>query len=233
MKCMLAQNLRKFREAKHYSRQQMAVFLGVTTVTYGNYETGAREPNLLTLMLLANKLDVTTDELLGFKSDVIKMPHDKYNDDNFLVVREAIERAGFRILEDETGCFDAGYIPKMKVWREGKLIAEDDWYHMNLMINRLISDAYNKINATVTKQIEMLYNKEMFYKEDTPEKWHLWRLMVDYDFLFADSEAPFADDVLPIIEGRAHNPFTQNARVENAEAWAKYVKRHDIDAIHI
>lgn len=230
MECSFAENLRRIREEKLLSRQQLAAAIGVTVTAYANYENGIREPNLTNLMILAQKLEVTTDELLGFRADVLQKPRDKYNDDNFEVVRGAMESAGFKI-EDQMN--EDGSV-EIKIWKSGKLLIQDDWAHMALMVNRIISDAYDEINSTVTKQIQMLYDRNLFFYEESPEKWHLWRLMVDYDFLFVDAEAPFSSDILPIIEGRQHNPFTKEARIENAEAWSKYVKRHmDIDSLHI
>ena len=43
----------------------MAKILGITVRGYRNYELGAREPNLSFLIALADKLDVSLDQLVG------------------------------------------------------------------------------------------------------------------------------------------------------------------------
>lgn len=48
-----------------YSQKDMAKELNITTSAYGYYEQGRNEPSLETIRILANKLDVSTDYLLG------------------------------------------------------------------------------------------------------------------------------------------------------------------------
>lgn len=51
-----------------FTAQQMADYLGISLRAYRFYESGSREPNLETLSNIANKLNVTTDYLLGRNS---------------------------------------------------------------------------------------------------------------------------------------------------------------------
>ena len=62
---MNTQNLKKAREAAHLTQSQVAEKLGVTHVTYQNYEYGKREPNNALLCNIADLFHVTTDYLLG------------------------------------------------------------------------------------------------------------------------------------------------------------------------
>lgn len=62
---MNTQNLKKAREATHLTQSQVAEKLGVTHVTYQNYEYGKREPNNALLCNIADLFHVTTDYLLG------------------------------------------------------------------------------------------------------------------------------------------------------------------------
>lgn len=58
-------NLKKAREAAHYTQTQAAVALGVSDGTYKNYEQGKREPNNALLSKIADLYHVSTDYLLG------------------------------------------------------------------------------------------------------------------------------------------------------------------------
>ncbi len=57
-------NLKKLRTEKHISQTKIAEKLGINQRTYSNYETSACEPNIETLINLANYFDVTLDYLV-------------------------------------------------------------------------------------------------------------------------------------------------------------------------
>ncbi len=66
----------KFGEILHNERirqnltaQQMANKIGISVRAYRFYESNSREPNLETLIQIANILNVSTDYLLGRNSD--------------------------------------------------------------------------------------------------------------------------------------------------------------------
>lgn len=65
-------NLKYYRENKKISRSKMAKCLGITPAAYGAYELGKREPNYDTLNNIASILNVSPNDLLGYKIDVSK-----------------------------------------------------------------------------------------------------------------------------------------------------------------
>ena len=64
-----AKNLRKFRKDKGYSQQKLAKILGYGYTAIANYESGRNEPSLDVLIVLAETLGVTVDELLGVEKN--------------------------------------------------------------------------------------------------------------------------------------------------------------------
>ena len=62
-----AKNLKRFRKQKGYSQQKLAKALDYGCTAIANYESGRNEPSLDTLVILADTLDVSVDELLGVK----------------------------------------------------------------------------------------------------------------------------------------------------------------------
>ena len=57
--------IREARKAKSLIMKELAQKIGVTESTISMYETGKREPDLETLVRIADVLDVSTDYLLG------------------------------------------------------------------------------------------------------------------------------------------------------------------------
>ncbi len=60
-----AKNLKEYRLSMKYTQSEMAHFLGMTERGYRYYENGQREPNLSTLVMIADYLKVSLDELVG------------------------------------------------------------------------------------------------------------------------------------------------------------------------
>lgn len=56
--------LRFLRKQKHMSQLSLAMKLNTTQMTISRYETGKREPDLKTLILIADLFDVSIDYLL-------------------------------------------------------------------------------------------------------------------------------------------------------------------------
>lgn len=70
----LGSNLQNLRKEKNILQKEMADILGINRVTYTNYELGKREPDIETLIKIANFFDVTIDELVGRKTKVTPKP---------------------------------------------------------------------------------------------------------------------------------------------------------------
>ena len=65
-------NLRYYREKAGYKKQtDFAKAIDLPYTTYLNYEKAGREPKYETLIKIADKLGITTDELLGRTPTVI------------------------------------------------------------------------------------------------------------------------------------------------------------------
>lgn len=59
--------LKQLRLSKKVPQQNVAKFLGISRQAYSNYENGNREPDMETLLKLAEYFEVTVDELLRGK----------------------------------------------------------------------------------------------------------------------------------------------------------------------
>lgn len=66
---MINQRLRAARKAKKLTQEQLAKLLQTTKGTISNYENGYSTPSNEMLALLSEKLDVTSDYLLGRTSN--------------------------------------------------------------------------------------------------------------------------------------------------------------------
>lgn len=61
----LAQNIRRLREARSLSQQQIAKLSGIPRPTWASLETGTANPTLAVLSKAANALNVSIEELVG------------------------------------------------------------------------------------------------------------------------------------------------------------------------
>lgn len=57
--------IRRLRMSRGITQKEMATVLGMTPNAYQKYEYGEREPNMATLVALADFFDVSLDYLVG------------------------------------------------------------------------------------------------------------------------------------------------------------------------
>ena len=62
---MFGARLNEARKLKGFTAQQIADIAGVNLASYRKYESDDRQPSYEILVKIANKLEVTTDYLLG------------------------------------------------------------------------------------------------------------------------------------------------------------------------
>lgn len=67
MEMKLSENIRAFRKARGLTQEQLAEVLGVTVGAVYKWEAGLSQPELRTIMELADFFDVSIDVLLGYK----------------------------------------------------------------------------------------------------------------------------------------------------------------------
>lgn len=60
-----SKNLKEYRLSIGLTQVEMAQHLGMTERGYRYYENGQREPNLSTLVVIADYLNVSIDDLIG------------------------------------------------------------------------------------------------------------------------------------------------------------------------
>lgn len=68
------QRLKKLRKEKGLTQKELGERLGVKQNTFTNWENGKREPNLSTILKLAEILETTTDDLLGYTILSVNQP---------------------------------------------------------------------------------------------------------------------------------------------------------------
>ena len=64
-----SENLLQLRKSRGYKQQELADTLGISLRVYQYYEHGEREPQLSTLVKLADFYDLSLDELVGRERD--------------------------------------------------------------------------------------------------------------------------------------------------------------------
>lgn len=79
---MLHKKLRELRKSKKNTQSDIADFLNMSEVAYGNYERGRNEPDIKTLIKIANYYNVTLDYLLNREIEDVSIVDLKANTEN-------------------------------------------------------------------------------------------------------------------------------------------------------
>lgn len=65
--------LKKFRQKINISQYELADKIGMSRSTLSNYEKNLAEPSISTLIKLADFFNITIDELVGRKTDILNL----------------------------------------------------------------------------------------------------------------------------------------------------------------
>ncbi len=96
------EKLKKARMDKGITQTELANLLEITQQGYANYENGRREPDIKTLIRLANFFDVSLDYLIGATDDPTP-PNKKplTNSQRVIKLQEILSKIELNIDEDE------------------------------------------------------------------------------------------------------------------------------------
>lgn len=85
--------LKEIRESRHITQRQLAKALQVSHTTISNWEAGVRQPDLDSIVHIADYFDISLDFLLGrnFKNRL-------YNQDNYVFNRDQLMPIFHKIL---------------------------------------------------------------------------------------------------------------------------------------
>lgn len=61
----IGKRIKKIREEKEITQQQLANYIDVDRTTLSHYESGARLPSIYILWKIADMFDISIDELIG------------------------------------------------------------------------------------------------------------------------------------------------------------------------
>lgn len=90
-------NLKSSRTGKHLSQAEVAERLGIPRATYQSYENGRNEPNIETLIKLADFFNVSVDTLIGHDADLVDLRAVNKNQ------RYAIEKLVNSLTDEQVG----------------------------------------------------------------------------------------------------------------------------------
>jgi len=85
-------NIKETRIRKNMTQADVAAALGVSSVVYNRYETGARQPSIDILVRLSDLFDVPVDYLLG-RQEINDSTLSNYEKKLIMASRDADERA--------------------------------------------------------------------------------------------------------------------------------------------
>ncbi len=203
------ENLRYYRERAGYKQaKEFAKTLDISYTTYTSYENQGREPKYNTLCKIADLLNVSIDELLGRKNNILGMNEDERlkkeineillsSNDKFLrLVAINKDDIIFSIYDDNDKFIQNTYAPKKD------------------FINRI-----NSLKTSIKKEInEKIYNNILFNEVNTA----IGSLDLDFDKNNKLSEYEFRKTLISrIITLRK----LQSIKVKASAKLSKHIKR--------
>jgi len=101
MQTYIAENLKKLRNRKNVTQEELATYLNISFQTVSKWERSENMPDIQTLAALANYFDATTDELLGmekirgefFTNDFHKKEHELMKEKKYDELIELLQSA--------------------------------------------------------------------------------------------------------------------------------------------
>lgn len=81
--------IKELRQKLNLSQVEIAHKLNIPQQTYGNYEIGRTEPNLNTLIKMADFFNCTLDELVGREADTINLKY--LNENEAYLIRKILK----------------------------------------------------------------------------------------------------------------------------------------------
>lgn len=81
--------LREYRQNRKLTQEEMSKILSLGSTTYKNYENNITEPNIQTLIKLADFYNISLDELVGRETDTINLKY--LNDNEAYLIRKILK----------------------------------------------------------------------------------------------------------------------------------------------
>lgn len=151
---MVTTKLRELRTAKGLTIKALAEELGIKESTLSKYERSEREPNIETLIFLANYFDVSVDYLIG-KTDCMHEEHQLISDllgidERTIVILKGLSRS-------QTGYGELDFLEAIIQHPQfPNLIAQINSYYVHTKIgwqDVCVPDANGHITTTISAEV--------------------------------------------------------------------------------
>ena len=157
---MLGKNLKYYRLKNNMTKRALADAIGVTPMAITNYENGDRNPNMDTLKLLANALNIKVTDFLANTGGELQFSHGKFRKGSKLgvmnqeYIRETVEEyfgRFFQVVSFLGGQKVLEPVPEIK-----KIPWMDDTENASKELRKYLGIS---INGPVPTLVEILENK--------------------------------------------------------------------------
>lgn len=130
----IGKRIRKLRMEKGYSQKEMAALCGIPYSTYSNYENNNREPGKEQIEKIAKVLEVSADDLIGYKKIIDKFTIDTIDNINYHIMRLLKEKD---ILSEKQQTLEENYNPELE---ESRISYACDADYIQFQLSRTFSD---------------------------------------------------------------------------------------------
>lgn len=233
-----ATRLNALLEEKEIDQVVFANNIGVSVGALSNYRNGSREPNITILKQIADKLNVSTDYLLG----IIECPDSNYKDINEItgLSQKAIEQLykfqhDYFVFDD----IDIDITKKRK-------ISEFYRSHLDILNYMIVNngflflmldniDKYQKQYEELSKYEKIEKNKDILIENEKKEKLEFYKFKAQQNFLsyledYAKEKNTNTTNVVIYAKYHNHNT-TEKSIEEQIDLCRKYAKENKLTVI--
>lgn len=233
-----ATRLNTLLEEREIDQVVFANYIGVSVGALSNYRNGSREPNITILKQIADKLNVSTDYLLGLS----ECPNNNYKDINEItgLSQKAIEQL-YKFQHDYF-VFDDIDIDIMKK----RKISEFYRSHLDILNYMIVNngflflmldniDKYQKQYEELSKYKKTEKNKDILIENEKKENLELYKFRAQQNFLsyledYAKEKNTNTTNVVIYAKYHNHNT-TQKSIEEQIDLCRKYAKENKLTVI--
>lgn len=181
MNINIGENIKKLRNEKDVTQEQLAEFLNISNVAISKWERGETFPDISLLPIIAKYFNVTIDALIGYDNLKIKMEV------------EEIQKEYWQLRAN--GLFDKA----TDLINDAKQKYYDDYTIMYLYMLDIIGGKIAKNSVLIDKKEELMHISDKILNGCTDEKIRLEAINIKAKILYAQGKEDAALDLLKCL----------------------------------
>lgn len=179
MQTYIAENIKKLRNNKNVTQEELASYLNISFQSVSKWERGENIPDIQTLAALANYFDVTTDELLGMEGIRGEFFNNDFHNKEHELMKEKKYDELIKLLQSARKVYPYNISTQWSLAIALTLRGQpDDREEATEMCRRILGDMQHEKIKTATRSTFFVLTKNNMSQEEALKKarqlTHIW-----------------------------------------------------------